>query len=207
MVANGQFEAIIATEELQFEISDVTFRENFAAMSNVPSFLIGLLFLKRNSLFFDMRQGILNYHFFSMHLKNEDRTCPKVIEPILNPVETKLQPEKRIISRVNTQIHTDKEATGLFQTSPLLENDEDFLSAQHFRQPKTTNIWSKSAFFWTTHKHSRRERTWQTSRQLTLEQTKHIRPVNLTSRRHLLNNNHENASQFIKKLFGNIKNR
>ena len=129
-------------------------------MTNVPSFLIGLLFLKRNSISFDRRQGILNYHFFSMQLKNEDRTYPKVIEPILNLVETKLQPEKPIISWVNTQIHTDKEETGIFQTSPLLENDEDFLSAQHFRQPKTTNIWSKSAFFWTTHIHSRRERTW-----------------------------------------------
>ena len=41
-----------------------------------------------------MRQGILNFLFFSMQLKNENLTYPNVIEPILNPVDTILQPGK-----------------------------------------------------------------------------------------------------------------
>ena len=57
-------------------------------MKNLTSPLIGLLFLQRNSTILDMRQGILNFPFFSMQLKNEDRTYPNVIECILNPVET-----------------------------------------------------------------------------------------------------------------------
>ena len=95
MVANGQLEAPIATVELQFEIGDITFREKFIVMTNFTSPLIGLLLLQRNSTKLDMRQGILNFPLFSMQLKNEDRTYPNVIEPILNPIETILLPGKR----------------------------------------------------------------------------------------------------------------
>ena len=95
MVANGQLEEPIATVELQFEVGDITFREKFIVMTNLTSPLIGLLFLQRNSTILDMRRGILNFPFFSMQLKNEDRTHPNVIEPIINPVDTILQPGKR----------------------------------------------------------------------------------------------------------------
>ena len=95
MVANGQLEAPIATIELQFEVGDITFREKFIVMTNLTSPLIGLLFLQRNSTILDMRQGILKFPFFSIQLKNEDRTYPNVFEPILNPVETIMQPGKR----------------------------------------------------------------------------------------------------------------
>ena len=66
MVANGQLEAPIATVEMQFEVGDITFREKFIFMTNLTSPLIGLLFLQRNSTILDMRQGILNFPFFSM---------------------------------------------------------------------------------------------------------------------------------------------
>ena len=95
MVANGQLEAPIATVELQFKVGDITFREKFIVMTNLTSPLIGLLFLQRNSTILDMSQGILNFPFFSMQLKNGDRTYPNVIEPILNPLETTLQPTTR----------------------------------------------------------------------------------------------------------------
>ena len=123
MVASGQLEAPIATVELQFEVGDITFREKFIVMTNLTSPLIGLLFLQRNSTILDMRQRILNFPFFSMQLKIEDRTYPNVIEPTLNPIETTLQPGKRTTIWVKSQIYTDNEATGIFQPSPLLEND------------------------------------------------------------------------------------
>ena len=69
MVANGQLEAPIATVELQFEFGDIIFREKFIVMTNLTSPLIGLLFLQRNSTILDMRQGILNFPFFSMQPK------------------------------------------------------------------------------------------------------------------------------------------
>ena len=48
VVANGQLEAPIATVDLQFEVGDITFREEFIVTINLTSPLIGLLFLQRN---------------------------------------------------------------------------------------------------------------------------------------------------------------
>ena len=94
MVANGQLEAPIATVELQFEVGDITFKENFIVMTNLTSPSIGLLFIQRNSTILDMRHGILNFPLFTLQLKNEDRTYLNVIKPILNLAETILQPGK-----------------------------------------------------------------------------------------------------------------
>ena len=114
---------------MQFEVGDITFREKFIVIINLTSPLIGLLFLHHNNTTLDMRQEILNFPFFSMQLKNGDRTYPNVFEPILNPVETILKPGKRTTIWVKSQIYTDYEATGIIQPSPLLKNDEDLLSS------------------------------------------------------------------------------
>ena len=64
MIANEQLEASIATVELQFEVGDIIFRENFLVMTKLTSHLLGLLFLQRNSTVLDMRQGFLNFPSF-----------------------------------------------------------------------------------------------------------------------------------------------
>ena len=92
MVANGQLKIPFGIVELKFEVGDITFSEKFIVMTNLTSPFIGLLLLQRNSTILDMRQGILNFPFFSMELKNEIRTQPNVIERILNRRETILQP-------------------------------------------------------------------------------------------------------------------
>ena len=147
-VANGQLEAPVATVELQFEVGDITFREKFIVMTNLTSPLIGLLSLQRNSTILDMRQGILHFPFFSMQLKNEDRTYQNVIEPILDAVDTILQPGKRTAFWVKSQIYTENEAKGIIQPSPFLENDEDLLICLAILSTqKKTNTWSKLAIF------------------------------------------------------------
>ena len=200
MVANGQLEAPIATVELQFEIGDITFRKKFIVMINLTSPLIGLLFLQPNSTIFDMRQGILNFPFFSEQMKIEDRTYPNVIEPILNPVETTLQPGKRTTIWVKSQIYTDNEATGIIQPSPLLENDEDLLicpaisSTQNNKHMIQINNFPDHPYTLKKGPHIANFSI------LTPEQTKHIRPVNLTSVRHFLNNSHDDAIHYINSL-------
>ena len=97
MVANGQLEALVTTFELQLQVADITFEENFILMTNLTRSLNCFLFLKRNSTIHDVRQAMLEFPIFSMPRKNEDRTYPSVIEPVPNPVETILQPGKRTI--------------------------------------------------------------------------------------------------------------
>ena len=193
MIANGQLEAPIATVELQFEVGDITSREKFIVMTNLTSPLIGLLFLQRNSTMLDMRQGILNFPFFSMQLKNEDRTYPNVIKPILNPVETILQPGRRTTSCVKSQIYTKNEATGIIQPSPLLENDEDLLICPAISSTQNNKQMVQISNF-LDHPYTLKKGTYMANFSiLTPEQTKHLQPVNRASVRHLLNNNHDDA--------------
>ena len=205
MVANGQLEVPIATVELQFEVGDITFREKFIVMTNLTSPLIGLLFLQRNSTILDMRQGILNFPFFSMQLKNDERTYPNVIEPILNPVEITLKPGKRTTIWVKSQIYTDNEATGIIQPSPLLENDDDLLICPALSSIQNNEHMVQISNF-LDHPYTLKEGTRIANFSiLTTEQTKHIRPVNPTSVRHLLNNSHDDAIHYINSLLKTSK--
>ena len=196
MVANGQLEAPIATVEMQFEVGDITFREKFKVMANLTSPLIGLLFLQRNSTILDMRQGILNFPFFSMQMKSEDRANPNVIEPIINPVDTILQPGKRTTIWVKSQIYTKNEATGIIQPSPLLENDEDLLICPEISSTQNNKHMVQTSNF-LDQPYTFKKGTHMTNFSiLTPEQTKLIRPVNPTSVRHLLNDNHDDAIHY-----------
>ena len=132
-----------------------------------------------------------------MQLKNEDRTYPNVNEPILNPVETILQPGKRTTIWVKSQIYPENEATGTIQPSPLLENDENLLicpaisSTQNYTHMVQTSIFLD-------HPYTLKKGTHMANFSiLTPEQTKHIRPVNPISVRHLLKNNQDDAIHYI----------
>ena len=205
MVANGQLEAPIATVELQFEVDDLTFREKFIVMTNLTSPLIGPLFLQRNKTILDMREGILKVSLFSMQLENEGRTYPNVIEPIPNQVETILQRGKRTTIWVKSQIYADNEATGITQPSSLLENDEDLLICPALSSPQNNKQMVQISVF-LYHPYTLKKGMHITKFSiLTLEQTKHIRPVNPTSVRHLLNNNRDDAIHYINSLLKTSK--
>ena len=143
-----------------------------------------------------MRHGILNIPFFSMQLKNEDRTYPNVIEPILNPVNTILQPGQRSTNWVKSQIYTENEATGKNQPSSLLENDEDLLICPAISSTQNNKHMAQISNF-LYHPYTLKKGTYMASFSiLTPEQIKHIRPLNPTSVRHLLKNNHDDAVHF-----------
>ena len=206
MVANGQLEAPIATVELQFEVGDIIFREKFMIMTNLTSLLTGIFFLQRNSTILNMRQGILSCPFLSMQLTNEDRTHPNVSEPIRNPVETILQPGKRTITWVTSQIYTDKEAIGKIQSSPHLENDEDLLICPALSVTQNNEHMVQINSF-LDHFYTLNNGTHIASFSiLTPEQTKHIRPVNPSSVRHLLKNNHNHTIHYMNSFLKTSKN-
>ena len=205
MVANGELEAPIATVELQLEVGDITFREKFIIKTNLTSPLIGLLFLQRNSTILDMRQGILIFPFFSMQLKNEDRTYPNVIEPILKPVETILQPGKRTTIWVKSQIYTENEATGIIQPSSFLENDEDLLICPALSSTQKNKHMVQISNFLDQPNTLKMSTHIENFSILTPEQTRHIRQVNPTSVRRLLNNSHDDAIHYINSLLKTSK--
>ena len=194
MDANSQLEGPIATVEMQFEVGGLTFKEKFIIMANLTNTLDGLLSLKGNSRVLGMRQGILNFHFFSMQFTNEDRTYPKVIEPILNPVGTTQQPGERTTIRVISHIHRFSEATIIFQSSPFLESDDELLICPALSTSQN-NIPIVQLSNFLDHPYTLEKGTHLANFSiLTPKQTKHLKTVTPKSVRHFLNNNHDDAN-------------
>ena len=124
MVANGQMKTPTATIELQFEVHDITFVERFIVMASLADHLIGILFLQNNGINLDMRQGILNFPFFSMKLKNAYNSYQNINGPLPNPHEMVFQPWKQTTNQVKSQILKEEEVTEILQPSQHIENNE-----------------------------------------------------------------------------------
>ena len=104
-MVNRQLEIPTATTELQSEVVDITIVERFVVMANLTNPLVGLLFVQRNGTVLGMRPGILNFPSFSKHLKDANNSYPNVNGRVLNSRDIVLQPGKRTIIWVETQIY------------------------------------------------------------------------------------------------------
>ena len=116
-----------------------------------------------------------------------------------------MQSGKRTTIWVKSQIYTENGATGIIQFSPILKNDEDLLiwpalllTQNNKHMVQISNVLD--------HPYTLMKETHITNFLiLTPEQTKHIRPINPISVRHLLNNNHDDAIQYINSLLKTSK--
>ena len=79
-VANGQLEKPTATATLKFDIGDHTFAEHFVVMENLTGPIIGLHFMRHNSVVIDTTHGLIHFPHLTMQVKNA-----------LNPTSTKPQ--------------------------------------------------------------------------------------------------------------------
>ena len=142
MVAYGDQETPKSTVELKFEVGDIELHEIFIVMEKLSSPITGLMFLQRNHTVLDMRQGILNFPFFSMQLKTADHKYSNVMEPILNPEDVTIPPNDRTIILIQSQIYAEIAVTGILQPSELLneENDITFCAAIITLDEGTTRI-------------------------------------------------------------------
>ena len=90
-------------------------------MEKLTSPLIGLQFLQRNHTILNMRQGILNFPYFSMQLKTADHRYSNIMEPIVNPSEIVIPPNDIIQIRTISQLYQEDKVTGILQPSEQLE--------------------------------------------------------------------------------------
>ena len=126
ITVNGQLETPKSTTELKFEVGDIEFHGIFIVTENLTGPMIGLMCLPRNYTVFDMRQGILNFPFFSMQLKTADHRYLNVLEPILNPTEITIPPNDKILIGTNSLFYPENIVTGIVQPSDLLHEEGDF---------------------------------------------------------------------------------
>ena len=111
VVGNGQLETPKSTVELKFEVGDIDFHKIFIVMENLTSPLICLSFLQRNNTILDMRQGILNFPFFSMQLKTADHKNTNVMEQICAREDITIPPNDRHMVSMYSKLCDDTNVT------------------------------------------------------------------------------------------------
>ena len=78
------------------------------------------MFLQRNHTVRNMRQGILNFTYFSMQLKTAYHNYFNVMEPIINPEDITIPPNDRTTVTVKSQIYPENIVPGVLQPSDFL---------------------------------------------------------------------------------------
>ena len=200
MVANAQLETPKSTVELKFEVGDIEFHEIFIVMEKLTGPIIGLMFLQRNHTVLDMRQGILNFPYFSMHFKTADHKYSNVLEPILNPDDITIPPNDRTLVEIKSQIYNENTVTGVLQPSDLLDEEGDITFCAAIVTLTNGNV--------NVHINNFRDQPYKLKKGLhianfsvlTPEQMKHVKPIDPVSTWHLPNENEEDAIYYVSSL-------
>ena len=69
-VVNGQLEKPTATTTLKFDIGDHIFAEHFVVMKNLTGPIIGLHFMRHNSVVIDTTHGLIHFPHLTMQVKS-----------------------------------------------------------------------------------------------------------------------------------------
>ena len=206
MVANGQLETPKSTIELKFEVGDIEFHEIFIVMENLTGPIIGLMFLQQNHTVLDMRQGILNFPFFSMQLKTADHKYSNVLEPILNPAEITIPPNDRVLIRTNSLLYPENSVTGILQPSDLLHEEGDITFCPALVTLNNGSI-SIPVNNFTDHPYKLKKGLHIANFSvMTPEQMKYVKPIDPASTWHLLQNDQEQAAHYISSLIKTNRN-
>ena len=83
-VANGQLEKPLATAIFKFAIGDKTFAEHFVVMSKSTGPLIGLHFVRNNSVFLDTTHGLIHFPHLTTQVKTASSETPTKPHPVIN---------------------------------------------------------------------------------------------------------------------------
>ena len=81
-IANGQLEKPLSTATLKFEVGDNSFAEHFVVMKKLTGPIIGLHFMRNNSVVIDMTHGLIHFPHLTMQVKtasSETTTKPKPV--------------------------------------------------------------------------------------------------------------------------------
>ena len=205
-VANGQLETPKSTIELKFEVGDIEFHEIFIVMEHLTGPIIGLMFLQRNHTVLDMRQGILNFPFFSMQPKTADHKYSNVLEPIFNPTEITIPPNDRVLIRTNSLLYPENAVTGILQPSDLLHEEGDITFCPALVTLNDGNIMIQVNNF-TDHPYKLKKGLHIANFSvMTPEQMKYVKPVDPASTWHLLQNDQEQAAHYVSSLIKTNRN-
>ena len=82
-VANGQLEKPLSTATLKFEIGDNSFAEHFVVMKKLTGPIIGLHFMRNNSVVIDMTHGLIHFPHLTMQVKTASSETTTKPQPVI----------------------------------------------------------------------------------------------------------------------------
>ena len=82
-VANGQLEKPISTATLKFEIGDSDFAEHFVVMKKLTGPIIGLHFMRNNSVVIDTTHGLIHFPHLTMQAKTASSETTTKPQPVI----------------------------------------------------------------------------------------------------------------------------
>ena len=91
-VGNGQLEKPISTTTLKFDIGDNTFAEHFVVMKNLTGPIIGLHFMRHNSVVIGTTHGLIHSPHLTMQDKNAAIEASAQPQPVLIQDNTTVPP-------------------------------------------------------------------------------------------------------------------
>ena len=127
IVANGGVEQPIGQVLLQFEVGDLEFQERFIVMKNLTNPLIGLTFLQRNNTVLDVRQAVLNFPLFSMHLETTDQPTPDTQKPLILKSDLFLNPNEITTVKIMIDGATEHDTTGTVCPAEMYDDHDTVL--------------------------------------------------------------------------------
>ena len=82
-VANGQLEKPLATATLKLEIGDITSAEHFVVMKKLTGPIIGLHFMRNNSVVIDTTHGLTHFPHLTMQVKTASSETITKPQPVI----------------------------------------------------------------------------------------------------------------------------
>ena len=82
-VANGKLEKPISTATLKFEIGDNGFAEHFVVMKKLTGPIIGLHFMRNNSVVIDTTHGLIHFSQLTMQVKTASIETTTKPQPVI----------------------------------------------------------------------------------------------------------------------------
>ena len=82
-VANGQLEKPLSTATIKFEIVDKSFAEHFVVMKKLTGPIIGLHFMRNNSVVIDTMHGLIHFPHLTMQVKTASSETTTKPQPVI----------------------------------------------------------------------------------------------------------------------------
>ena len=91
-VANGQLEKPISTATLKFETGDNSFAEHFVVMKKLTGPIIGLHFMRNNSVVIDTTHGLIHFPHLTMQVKTASSETTTKPQPVIMDADLTIPP-------------------------------------------------------------------------------------------------------------------